>query len=59
VQARQTELGCAEFINLAVVQVLGGQALKSVPSQMLFRYQQAKQTLKYGMAPNVLIRQRR
>jgi hypothetical protein len=26
------------FKNLAEVQVLGGQALKSVPSQMLLRY---------------------
>jgi hypothetical protein len=40
VQARQKELGCANIYNLAVVQVLGGQNLKSVPSQMLFRYAQ-------------------
>jgi hypothetical protein len=37
VKARQTELGCAELYKSAVVQVLGGQALKSVPSQMLLR----------------------
>lgn len=37
VQARQTELGCAEVKNLALVQILGGQALNSVPSQMLLR----------------------
>ena len=40
VQARQKELGCANIYNLAVVQVLGGQNLKSVPSQMLFRCKQ-------------------
>jgi hypothetical protein len=40
VQARQKELGCAEVNNLAVVQVLGGQALKAVPSQMLLRWLQ-------------------
>ena len=37
VKARQTELSCAEFYNFAFVQGLGGQALKSVPSQMLLR----------------------
>jgi hypothetical protein len=40
VKARQKELGCVEVKNLAPVQVLGGQALKSVPSQMLFRCKQ-------------------
>jgi hypothetical protein len=38
VKARQKELGCAEVYNLATVNVLGGQALKSVPSQMLLRW---------------------
>jgi hypothetical protein len=37
VKARQKELGCAKIYNLAVVEVLGRQALESVPSQMLFR----------------------
>jgi hypothetical protein len=32
------ELGYTEVYNLALVQVPGGQALKSVPSQMLLRY---------------------
>jgi hypothetical protein len=38
VKARQKKIGWSEVKNLAVVQVLGGQALKAVPSQMLLRY---------------------
>ena len=37
VKARQKEIGYAEVNNQAVVQVLGSQAMKSVPSQMLLR----------------------
>jgi hypothetical protein len=35
VKARQMKLGCAEIYKSAVVQIPGGQTLKSVPSQML------------------------
>jgi hypothetical protein len=40
-QARQTEHGCAVNNYLAIVQILGGQNMKSVPTRMLFRYLQA------------------